>query len=179
MEVHQEACRVKLNIGCGSRVLDGWFNVDVVRNPNAPRHPELLCDAKSIPLDDGVADELMAIHVFEHFYRWEIEGVIAEWKRLLKPGGKLVIELPNLVKCCQNYLSGLKRGGKHPDQLARFGIYGDPRLADPYMCHPWGYSPEEAIALLTAGGFKSAVERPTQFHPAGRNHRDMRIEAIA
>ena len=45
------------------------------------------------------------------------------------------------------------------------------------MNHPWGYSPEELIGLLTAAGFAGAVEKPTQFHPAGRNHRDMRIEA--
>jgi predicted SAM-dependent methyltransferase len=117
--------------------------------------------------------------VFEHFYRWEAEGVLREWRRLLKPGGKLILELPNLVKCCQNYLDGRKRGGKDPDQLARWGIYGDPRTGNRYMNHPWGYSPEEMIGLLTAAGFRGAVERPTQFHPAGREHRDMRIEATA
>lgn len=56
---------------------------------------------------------------------------------------------------------------------------GDPRTRDPYMCHPWGYAPDELIALLRAAGFRHAVEKPTQFHPAGRKHRDMRIEAIA
>lgn len=169
---------VKINVGCGSRVLDGWVNCDIVRDPKAPRDPEILCDAKSIPLEDGCASTIMAIHVFEHFYRWEIEGVIREWCRLLEPGGLLIIELPDLVKCCQNYLSGVKRGGKDPDQIARWGIYGDPRTGNPYMCHPWGYSPEEVILLLKANGFAMAIEKTTQFHPAGRSHRDMRIEAV-
>jgi predicted SAM-dependent methyltransferase len=170
---------LKLNIGCGKRVMDGWTNVDVVANPEAPRAPEILCDAKAIPLPDGCADVVMAIHVFEHFYRWESEGVLQEWRRLLKPGGLLILELPNLVKCCENYLSGRMRGGKNPDQLARWGIYGDPRTGDRYMNHPWGYSPEELMGLLHAAGFSGAKEHPTQFHPAGRNHRDMRIEARA
>lgn len=170
---------MRLNIGCGARVLDGWFNIDVVRNPDAPRDPELLSDAKKIDLPDACADTVMAIHVFEHFYRWEAEGVLQEWRRLLKPGGLLILELPNLVKCCENYLSGRKRGGKDPDQLARWGIYGDPRTGDHFMTHPWGYSPEELKELLLANGFKAAVEQNTQFHPAGRNHRDMRIEARA
>jgi SAM-dependent methyltransferase len=170
---------VRLNIGCGARVLDGWTNCDIVRNPAAPRDPEILCDAKAIPLPDGCAEMAQAIHVFEHFYRWEAEGVLREWRRLLKPGGVLILELPNLVKCCENFLSGRKRGGKDPDQLARWGIYGDPRTGDKFMNHPWGYSPDEVIDLLHANGFTDAVERPTQFHPAGRAHRDMRIEARA
>lgn len=169
---------MKINVGCGSRVLDGWFNCDIARDPNAPRDPELLCDAKAIPLADGCADTVMAIHVFEHFYRWEIEGVIKEWARLLKPGGSLILELPNLVKACQNYLSGLKKGGKDPDQLARWAIYGDPRTGNPYMCHPWGYSPQEVIDLLHKNGFKKGKEAVPQFHPAGKYHRDMRIEAV-
>jgi len=121
---------------------------------------------------------VQAIHLFEHFHRWHAEEVLREWCRLLKSGGQLTLELPNLVKCCENYLSGRKRGGKDPDQLARWGIYGDPRTGNPYMCHPWGYAPDEVIALLLANGFKSAKEVPTQYHPAGREHRDMRIEAI-
>jgi ubiquinone/menaquinone biosynthesis C-methylase UbiE len=171
------AVGLRLNIGCGARVLDGWTNCDIQANQNAPRPPEILCDAKSIPLPDGCATELMAIHVFEHFYRWEVETVLAEWRRLLRPGGVLVLELPNLIKCCENYLAGRMRGGKDPDQLARWGIYGDPRTGDKFMCHPWGYSPEELQSILEANGFRGVIHKPTTFHPAGRKHRDMRIEA--
>lgn len=170
---------MKLNIGCGARILPGWTNCDIERHPDAERSPEILCDARSIPLRDGCAETVMAIHVFEHFYRWEADDVLKEWRRLLKPGGLLILELPNLVKCCQNYLAGRARPGKSPDQLSRWGIYGDTTLKNPYMLHPWGYSPDELIALVEANGFKGARETETQFHPAGRKHRDMRIEARA
>lgn len=169
---------MRLNVGCGSRILPGYFNCDIEYNPDAPRAPDLLCDAKSIPLEDGCADEVMAIHVFEHFYRWESEAALTEWKRLLKVGGRLVLELPDLVKCCQNYLDGRMKGGKHPDQLARWGIYGDPRTGNHFMSHPWGWSPAELEQLLRDHGFSKIEHKPTQFHPAGRSHRDMRIEAI-
>lgn len=170
---------LRLNVGAGSRRPDGYFSIDIEESADAPRPLDLVCDAKAIPLPDACAVELMAIHVFEHFPRWEAEGALAEWKRLLRPGGRLILELPNLVKCCQNYLEGRMRGGKDPDQLARWGIYGDPRTGNRWMCHPWGYSPEELIGLLHAAGFKKAREFQTLFHPAGRHHRDMRIEATA
>jgi SAM-dependent methyltransferase len=169
---------LKINIGCGRRMIDGWTNCDIVRHPDALRDPELLCDAKEIPLPDGCADEVMAIHVWEHFPRWESENVLTEWRRLLRSGGLLILELPDLIKCCQNYIDGVQKGGKDPDQLARWGIYGDPRLNDEYMLHKWGWAPKELIKFLRSNGFADATQKLPIFHPSGRKHRDMRIEAI-
>lgn len=167
---------MRLNLGCGHRVADGWYNVDIEHNPKAPRAPELLCDLKKIPLVDGCADTIRAIHVFEHFYRWECEGVLKEWGRLLKPGGLMILELPDLIKCCKNIIKG--REGRHKDQLGRWGLYGDPRDENKYMCHPWGWAPEELMSLLQDNGFKDTKHLPTEFHSCGRDHRDMRIEAV-
>ena len=76
----------KLNIGCGKRVLPGWVNIDINAHPKAKRTPDILCDARQIPLPDMCASVVMALHVIEHFYRWEVEEVLAEWRRLLSPG---------------------------------------------------------------------------------------------
>lgn len=164
---------MKLNIGCGGRRIDGYTGVDAVERPAA----DIIARADSIPLEDGAVDEIMAIHLWEHFYRWECDTVIAEWKRLLKPGGLLVLELPNLRKCCENILSGRVRGGKEPDQLSYWGLYGDPRQGDQFMAHRWGWMPETLKPFLKLHGFTEIVERPTKFHPAGRDHRDFRLEA--
>lgn len=170
----------KLNLGCGRHVLDGWVNVDVQVSLKAPRSPEILCDLKTIPLPDGCAEEVMAIHVFEHFYFWETPAVLAEWRRLLTPGGSLVLELPNLMKCCRNILEGrtLARGGKDPDQLGMWGLFGDPRDNDPYMTHRWGWTPKTLRSLLESSGFAEVRETMPKWHRAGRDHRDMRLEAI-
>ena len=96
---------MKINYGCGRRVLNGWTNVDAVVNPRAPRAPEVLHALtfndegwiiEPTPLPNDCADELMAAHVIEHFAEWQAPFVMLEWKRLLKPGGKLVLELPNI-----------------------------------------------------------------------------------
>lgn len=176
---------MKINFWCGRHVLDGWLNVDAVSRKEG-KQPELIhamdfkpdgSVANPLPLPDCCAEELQAIHAFEHVFAWQARPLIREWKRLLAPDGLLVLELPNLIKCCQNYIDGRAVGGKNPDQLARWGIFGDPHSLDPYMNHRWGYSPDEMISILQDEGFRKVVERPTKWHPAGREHRDMRIEA--
>lgn len=92
---------MRLHIGCGKRKLSGYTNIDA----DSAQHPDIVAMAHAIPLDDGCAEEILAVHLFEHFYRWECDEVLAEWARLLKSGGRLVMELPDLVKCCQNVIS--------------------------------------------------------------------------
>jgi ubiquinone/menaquinone biosynthesis C-methylase UbiE len=163
----------KLNVGCGGRSIPGYVGVDAVARPAA----EVVSPAWQIPLPDGSVEEIMAIHLWEHFYRWECETVITEWKRLLQPGGRLVLELPDLLKACRNVLDGLVKGGKDPDQLTLWALYGDPRQCDPFMAHRWAWSPKSLRAFLTQHGFTDIRDEPTLFHPAGRECRDMRITA--
>lgn len=164
---------MRLNVCCGTKVLEGYTNIDIAQTGDTP--PDIMCNALSVPLLDECADEVMCIHGFEHFYQWEVEQLAQEWKRLLKPGGTLVLELPNLVKCCANIVSGFKRPGKHPDQLGMWGLFGDPRDKNMHMIHKWGWSPETLTEFLKGQGFVKIREEPTQWHLGGRAHRDMRI----
>lgn len=162
---------MKINVGCGRMVLDGWTNCDVQVSPKAPRPPEILCDAKKIPLPGESADVVMALHLLEHFYFWEVPSVLAEWRRLLKPGGKLILELPDLAKACRNLLEG--KG----DQWSMWPLYGDPGHEDPFMCHRWGYTPATLKAILVSNGFAKVHFCAPQTH-GKRAQRDMRAEAI-
>lgn len=170
---------MRINVGCGRHVLDGWTNVDMEVSPKAARPPEILASAVAIPLPDSCADEVMAIHVLEHFYRWEVAAVLAEWRRLLKPGGQLTLELPDILKCARNLikLSAAGAGADQIDSQAMWGLYGDPGTRNPLMCHRWGWHPATLQAELQAAGFTDLVWPATKWHPAGRAHRDMRVEA--
>lgn len=163
---------MKLNIGSGTNPMPGYFNIDAAALPGVQQ----VADARQIALPDEVADEVISIHLVEHFYRWEVPVVLKEWARLLKPRGKLVVELPDVVKCCSNIVHG--REGKHPDQLGLWGIYGDPGTANPLMMHRWGWTFSTLSPLIAAAGFVYITEHETKFHGTGRGVRDFRVEAF-
>ena len=48
---------MKLNLGCGDKILEGYVNVDVAES-RAGRQPDVLCDLHHLkPCDANVADE--------------------------------------------------------------------------------------------------------------------------
>lgn len=170
---------MKINFGAGRTVLPGFFNIDAVAHPAAPYPPEMMFElafkdgalVERIPLADGCAEELCAFHVIEHFYRYDVDAVVAEWKRLLLAGGKLTLELPNIEASARNLLAGMS------DQMCMWGLYGDPSHGSPFMCHRWGYSPKTITSLLAFHGFDKIAILPPRTHKK-RLNRDMRVEAI-
>jgi predicted SAM-dependent methyltransferase len=151
-----------------------------VVNSKAPRAPEVLhaltfnADGSIVeqtPLPDEYADVLMAAHVVEHFREYEAPFVMQEWKRLLKRGGKLILELPNIEAAARNLLAGMDV------QMWQFPFYGDGSHKDPYMLHPFGYTPNTIRRLVESAGFESVQLLPPQTH-GPRPNRDMRVEAL-
>lgn len=171
---------MRINVCAGRHVLEGWTNVDVVASahPKAKgRVPEILADMRSIPLPDGCADEILCVHGLEHVFEWEADEALAEWFRLLKHGGMVAIEVPNLIKCCINIIEDYKLPNKHPDQMGLFGIFGDHTLRDPYMMHKNAFTPKSLSCKLENAGFKAIREEQPQYHGAGRLRRDLRMVA--
>lgn len=170
---------VKINFGCGRRVADGFFNIDAALSSRAPRPPEMLHAVEfngdgrvknPVPLADGCAELLQAFHVVEHVHDWQAPHLVAEWKRLLRPGGDLVLELPNIEAAARNLLEG--RG----DQWSMWPLYGDGSHRDPFMCHKYGYTPKTIRRLVEEAGFVDIRLLPPQTH-GPRPDRDMRVEA--
>lgn len=169
--------RVRLNVCSGRHVLADWINVDIVasNHPKVSGPPDIVAHMNDIPLPDGSVDEIMCIHGWEHQYPWECSKTIIEWKRLLRVGGLLILEMPDLIKCCKNILSGYTAPGKHPDQFGMWGAYGDNRSEDPFMMHKWGWSPQTLSKFLREYGMENVCEDMPQWHAAGKSMRDMRM----
>jgi predicted SAM-dependent methyltransferase len=164
MEIHPGAV-VRLNIGAGSKRHEGWTSVGLDDDH------EIRCDVRSIPVPDDYADEAMAIHVIEHIELWDVPAMLKEWLRVLKPGGMLAIECPDLIKSCQNVINDPKdvKNGLR-------AIYGDITSGNRLMCHAWLPTPAHMRDLLTDAGFIKVKEETPQHH-GRRTFRDLRIVA--
>jgi len=84
----------KLNLGCGFDIRKGYLNIDL-----QPFHsPDLvadICNLKMLP--SNYYKEIIAQDCLEHIPRPETQSVLLEWSRLLKPGGKLLLRVPNVL----------------------------------------------------------------------------------
>ena len=164
---------IRLNLGCGSRFLDGWVNIDIVERETAKAEekgkvPDVVSDIRKLPFDDDYADEAMAIHVVEHFHVWEVPGLLKEWIRVLKPEGKLVIEVPDLDKVIAYMAAGMK----HPS-YTMWPLYGDPSYGDPLMSHKWAYTQSTLAKMMVHVGLKGIERHPAKYHL--KEERDMRL----
>lgn len=80
---------LRLNLGCGTNKLKGFVNVDAYGDPDG------LWDLNVVPYPwlSNSADEIVMNHVLEHVEEWW--ECFRECARILKPGGILVINVPD------------------------------------------------------------------------------------
>lgn len=168
----------KLNLGCGDKIIPDYINVDIASERKG-LPPDVICDITNLSIfEDNYADEILAVHVIEHFWFWDVPTVLAEWFRVLKPGGILILECPNLRSACEYFLANPATSFKSDinGQRSMWVFYGDPSWKDEKMMHRWGYTPESLIQVLSDAGFSSVRQEAAVFKL--REPRDMRIVGI-
>ena len=169
---------MKLNLGCGDKHLPGYTNVDIVESRRGLR-PDVICDIRDLkPFDADSVDEVLAVHVIDHVHRWEVEDVLREWARVLKVGGKIVLETPNLVSACKALLEDPIKGARpgQEGQMTMWPLYGDPSWKDEHMMHKWLYTPRSLAEVMHKVGFTQIKQTPAQYKM--REPRDMRLEGL-
>jgi predicted SAM-dependent methyltransferase len=93
-----------LNLGCGSRYLEGWTNLDI-----APVAPQVqACDLlNGLPFPDNAFEFIYHSHLLEHIPKSKAAGFLAECRRVLKPGCVIRVVVPNLESIARLYLKYL------------------------------------------------------------------------
>lgn len=174
---------IKLNLGCGNKPLplsDLWLNVDMNVPPDSSDFKYLAADVTTLDgVEDNSASEILASHIIEHIHPKKVDSTLKRWHTILKPGGRIALELPDLIKCCINVLQ-LETSNVEDlhTQMGLWGLYGNSEREGDGMAHQWGYSFNSLSQHLSKAGFRN-IERTTPvMKPLGVGIRDMRVEAL-
>ncbi len=105
-----------LELGSGRHGEAGFTHVDAVKVGNV----DIEADIRKLDwLENDFVDELYSAHVVEHVSYTEIDNLLREWYRVLRPGGKLTIKMPDLDFLCRAYTEGI-----HSTEETMIAFYG-------------------------------------------------------
>jgi predicted SAM-dependent methyltransferase len=84
---------MKLNLGCGDRLRDGYINID--NRPTGIPFGALWRDVlRGLPFSDEVVDEIYSENFLEHIPQTEVIWMMNEMHRVMKPGGTMTHLVP-------------------------------------------------------------------------------------
>lgn len=132
---------LKLNLGCGGDVKNGYLNVDKY-DSRADANWDI---SKKLPLHDNSVTQVVSFSVLEHFSQTKALEILKEWSRVIKKGGNLVLIVPDMVSACERYL----RDPEDEWSLAR--IYGHQGAKGQF--HKAGFTPKKLFSLFGRAGF--------------------------
>lgn len=160
--------KIVLNVGCGypanpniHPAFQGpeWRELRLDVDPAAK--PDVLCSITDMsPLGANSVDAIWSSHKFEHLHRHEVPVALAEFLRVLRPGGQMLLTLPDLQKVAELVA---KDGLEDEAYVSRSGpitpldmIYGHTASlarGQHFMAHKTGFTARSLAALLTDAGF--------------------------
>ncbi len=89
-----------LHIGSGEKYISGFVNVD----GNPFNKIDLWLDVRNgLPFRPDSVDSIYSTHVFEHFYGDELQRLLRECFRVLKPGAGIRLVVPSLTNAIIAY----------------------------------------------------------------------------
>jgi predicted SAM-dependent methyltransferase len=154
---------IKLNLGCGIYYKPGYINLDKFESEIADE----VADICHLQYEDNSVDEIEASHIIEHFDVITIPFLIAEWFRVLKPSGKLIIEAPDFNKGYLKLITG-RNFKKKNTQRFLFGV------DLPGNTHKIGLTPKFLKKLLISAGYVNLnFVKPQSF----KDQKSFRIQA--
>lgn len=139
---------VFLHLGCGKINHPGFINIDAIPR----RHVHYVQAVDNLRrFRDGSVDLVYACHVLEHFSHLQVPAVLKEWGRVLKPGGRLCLSVPDFDRILDIYR---ETGGDVPTIINP--LLGGQEYA--YNYHRVIFNKAFLTKLLLEAGFRRVYE---------------------
>lgn len=136
-----------LDLGCGPVHYDFGSEGQVTRcDAREDCNPDYRIDVSQLPFADNSYDVVFSSHVLEHFGRLEVNEVIQEWLRVLKPDGEFRIIVPNIKWAAQKIQDNIV------DDDVLNVLYGSQEYHLNF--HKNGFTPERLIEVLDCNGLE-------------------------
>jgi SAM-dependent methyltransferase len=116
-----------------------------------------------LPVADGAADVVIMSELIEHLV--DPDGAVAEARRVLRPGGSLLLSTPNLAAW---YNRGLLAVGIQPifSEVSLHGVFGRPGRV--VAGHLRLFTRRALTEFLTASGFRCVTVTGARYHDVPR-----------
>jgi predicted SAM-dependent methyltransferase len=140
----------RLNWGCGAAGEPGWINSDVKEGSSI----DISADIRDgLPIESGSLDYIVSIHALPMIHFHDLVPVLAELRRMLKPGGVLRLGLPDVDRAIRAYLEADRSYFAVGDDHAR-SMCGKFALHTLWYGHSVTmFNAEFAAELLESAGF--------------------------
>ena len=168
---------VFLHVGCGPKFKDrtpfasqNWREIRLDIDPGVkPDVIGTMTDMKAV--EDASVDAVYSSHNIEHLYPHEVSIALAEFHRVLKPDGFVLLTCPDLQSVCARvandqltdaaYQSGM--GPITPLDIL-YGHRASMKAGNLYMAHRCGFTKKVLASTLSVAGFDVGVKaRPANY----------------
>lgn len=167
-----------LHVGCGPKRADrtpfagqGWHEIRLDIDPAVqPDVVGTMLDMAAV--ETASVDAVFSSHNIEHLYPHEVPLALAEFKRVLAPGGFALITCPDLQSVAaliaQNKLTEpayTSPAGPIAPLDILYGLRGALAAGNLYMAHRCGFTRDVLVGTLQQAGFAqvAASQRPQVF----------------
>lgn len=150
----------RLEIGAGPAKRRGFVTVDMSLASDYPFDLRV-----GLPFPDNSFELVYAEHVLEHFHFRDLTNLLQECRRVLMPGGKLSVVVPDVSIYVDAYVK--KRGREFTEEYCKYEFGLHYRSSVDFLnyifymdgLHRYMFDSDSMVALLTACGFGQATPR--------------------
>jgi len=166
---------LKLHLGCGTIYLKDYVNIDVSSNSFA----DVVSDFRNINnlYPPNSVSEILMVHSISYLRLWEGIDFFKDCFILLKEGGRLILEFPDIEKCASSIIENKNNYTNYIEAVRAIYAFDLTQIQrkEDFHTYAFGWSSWHITEELRKIGFKDIVCSEGKLHH--NEWRDTHVEA--